>query len=142
VLTLSGSASGAIEHLGIGGNLEAGVAINLKSGYLSFYAHAGPTAGVGGSFGGEAAVQWASSIDETVGKTGSPLENSVEGEAGAEISPQLVGDRRGIVGAGLGAGPGAGAFLNHTAVAASTPAIHWKDFVKLVVVPTILSTVP
>jgi hypothetical protein len=71
------------------------------------------------------------------------VDNALETEAGTAISVNLVSESlrnpTKIVGGGISGGPGAGVLHNTTAVAASTPAIHIKDFVKSVVLPVACS---
>jgi len=140
VLTLSASASIALPQIGLGGNAEAGVAVNLKTGFVSAYFHAGPSAGVGGSVSGEVALQ-GGSLDDVVGHTGNPSANALETEIGTAVSANFVSARwdnpSRLNGGGLSAGPGAGVLFNTTVVAGSSPAVHIKDVLRFGVLPAI-----
>jgi hypothetical protein len=129
VLTLSVSASAA--H-GVGGNVEAGVAVNLKTGDAAAYLHFGPTAGHGAAAGVELAVQ-KGSIEGAVGRTGDPMRNGVEVEAGGAASGQVVlasGNHPTPAGAGGGLGPGIGVFANYTAVAVMTRTVNLYERIR------------
>jgi len=119
--------------------VEAGVAINLSTGYVSLYAHAGPSVGVGASASGEAALTFNQSLEDVVGHTGSPAGNALETEIGGGVSGNIVSQSLAnptkVVGGGVSAGPGGGVLHNTTVVSASTPAIHIKDLLKSAILP-------
>jgi hypothetical protein len=136
VITFSLSASAAMRKIAnLGGNVEAGYAVNLTNFQMIAYAHSGGSFGQGASLSGEAAIVFNQSLDDVAGHSGNPARNALETEFGGGVSGNLVSEKiaqplSSAVGGGVSAGPGGGLMFNTTSFAASTPAFSLKDVLK------------